>query len=1648
LAGTTFQEDVACYLSALILAECHAEPPTNLAQGTILSAIAAETAQPIDDLLVETSDGGLLYVQAKTALSLSEDSDSEFAKVIDQFVRQRLVGARPIGGQLRPFDVVRDRFVLAVGHAAPTTVTVSLSNVMMKCRPITDESRLSVLPDSLNAKEQNALSITRKFIQRSWNGIRGAPPTPRDELSVLHLMHVLRLDLSPDGSELMRAKDILRRDILRETERVGDAWNALISICREFGPKRTGGSLAFLSAELERRNIPIRSAPSFKADIETLRKYSADRLGFLCRLSFLELQQQRIKITREVAEPLGEFASTDHTVLIGEPGAGKSGVIHHLAEGLLEANADVVLLAADMVNASSPEALARDLGLSKSRNLVDVLQNWSGEGTGYLLVDALDAARSGISLHVLCEMLRDVRERAPRWHIVASIREYDLRTSPSVQEVFAGRPHARFNDPRFSAVRHIQINRLSSAELSQVADDHPSISSALAASPELEKLVRNPFNLSLLCKLLDSRISNAELNAVQTQVGLLDLYWKRRIETPQSTGRLLVLGAAVDQMVATRKLHVARQSLANSVSANVASLDALQSDGIFVELPARPGAEALIGFAHNILFDYAVCRLWLKGLSDDVVGKLSEEANHELLLVIRPSIAMSFEELWFDNVLRTDFWERAAAFEKAPCMRLIGRIIAAGVAAQQYRQVSDVQPLIDSLRGKDATASPLCRFLVQAAITQYDSGPTQCQLIGVGAFDWMALASQLAEHLDQVAWEVRSLLWPLRKEGSTPTAQQAQSANKAATALLRFGLSNRHYHNVVRTAIEVAAVTISSDPDSTVGALNEVLRDENLKVGAHEWLHPLSERLDLIAEARPDFALRIVDVVFRQSGDRNEAVPMGGRILGMTMNKHDLVTMARYDVQEAYPRIWERDPVTASRICLIVMHATIEEERRHLSKPEFVYQIPFRGAQATLKSDASHIWNAGEHDRHDDWYKILSAFREGLKALGKRQSADGLLGQVLDVLRDEADLAIIWSTVLAAGAEEPDTLGKAVSELLACCDVLRHVDARKAAGDLLQTGFKYFSTEERSAIEAAIIRIPEPRAEDLEQHRNFERNRILGCIPADLLQSPMLKEIRAQLDAAGGPPPNDPDFLIDGDWEEVDNEGMLQRQGIDPKKPANVLILELSKAVKSIAAPKTAEKLSAKSAAEHLPLLSDAEAALSAARQSDADTQLVERLQDELIDACERLSAADGLRPDMAIAVFIRDALRRGASADRPEYRPEDDEQWDKDSAGWGSPTPRIDAAIGLMRLAGNPEMIDEEILEDITLLSNDPVPAVRYQVLANCARLYHTVPGLMWLLIERTCAAEPRTGILTHFCANVVLRLPRRDYERLEPLVRKLYRRCRRNETLRSVRRYCADFYLRAALGQSERRAVLYLKAFADKPLAFSLEASTVVHHFRDLIRHSMADVAEENKRVRRWALAFLTRVVKSVLECTSQLRDKHGNISFDQWPVEDVEDLRQLHQLAHSVATEVYFGSGAYDEKRGSGPASEEASPPSHTEKLELLVEGNELFDALCNIEFVESVYDVLQTLEFLIEGDYARIIFLIARIVRGAERDGIQYESMAADLVVRIVERYLSEYGNLFRENSDARTALLDILDVFVGAGWPGATRLTYRLGEVFR
>jgi hypothetical protein len=154
----------------------------------------------------------------------------------------------------------------------------------------------------------------------------------------------------------------------------------------------------------------------------------------------------------------------------------------------------------------------------------------------------------------------------------------------------------------------------------------------------------------------------------------------------------------------------------------------------------------------------------------------------------------------------------------------------------------------------------------------------------------------------------------------------------------------------------------------------------------------------------------------------------------------------------------------------------------------------------------------------------------------------------------------------------------------------------------------------------------------------------------------------------------------------------------------------------------------------------------------------------------------------------------------------------------------------------------------------------------------------------------------------------------------------------------------------------------------------------------------------------------------------------------------------LIDRVGNEVYFASGAFDVKRqGKNKVS---NPDKGGKEERFYLESSSLLDELTNVGIARVAHHILETLEFFISIDPRGVFLRIGKVVKAAQQGGYQNESLAADLIVQLVERYLAEYQTLLREDSECRQTLVDILDVFVQAGWPSARRLTYRLEEIFR
>jgi hypothetical protein len=198
--------------------------------------------------------------------------------------------------------------------------------------------------------------------------------------------------------------------------------------------------------------------------------------------------------------------------------------------------------------------------------------------------------------------------------------------------------------------------------------------------------------------------------------------------------------------------------------------------------------------------------------------------------------------------------------------------------------------------------------------------------------------------------------------------------------------------------------------------------------------------------------------------------------------------------------------------------------------------------------------------------------------------------------------------------------------------------------------------------------------------------------------------------------------------------------------------------------------------------------------------------------------------------------------------------------------------------------------------------------------------------------------------------------------------------------------------------------------------------------------DDAENATRLR--TLGFYRDVLTAATLRLDDIFRANDINDFEQWARSDKDLVSNMYGLFDELSIRLFFASGG----RSSG------SEPTFAQ-IRLFEEAREFFETLTDC-FVPSVaHHLIETLEQYIDVAPGQVFALIARSVRASERGGYSMESMAATLIVRIVEQYLADHSEVF-ESADRRRDLMNCLDVFVRAGWPAAQALTFRIPEIWR
>ena len=700
---------------------------------------------PVDDVNAHTEDGGIVFVQAKRTVSLSTNRHSLFGSAIDQFVQQYKECAEKTGNRSwsRPLDELRDRLVLCTRSASSGNVTRTLSELLQRLRDRSDVRPLKAVATS--AHERAVAKTMHQCVRATWHRTFGRAATADELYRLLRLIWIQVLDLESGERDSKAVQTHFRTSILEAPNQATRAFSLLFQLCAQLRAQRSGTDRPALVRALTSQGIALTALPDYRADVRALTQWTANRVKRGDRFTQLLQSRPDLKIHRNLWSDFLSTATASSFVVIGRPGAGKSGLMYRLAETASLQNYGVVFLPVDLLNADTFSTLQNELGITHS--LPGVLANWPGSKPGIVIIDALDAARKLETQAVLREIVGEILALPnSRWTVVASVREYDIRQGTNWRSMFRGSPPIpAYASREFSAVRHVYVDALTDSEIKQIATPFGALHALFnGAPPKLRELLRNIFNLHLLAELLNDGTTSEALAGIRSQPELLDSYWQRRIvgNEGRRDHREMALETIVKKMTAAQSLQVPR-SIRNDVDPD-ALRDLEQNDVLRSDDSEASGGDVLL-FSHHVLFDYAAARLlFLRGRNADALVKLLKE-QQPLTIMLGPSLTLALIDVWNAGSPRTGFWKLGFALSAATDLPGVAQLAAPMVVAEVANDINDLEPLIAALDAEDSPKTPAARFLeklVGALFVRINGGMS---LVGPEAGPWLELASRLAD---------------------------------------------------------------------------------------------------------------------------------------------------------------------------------------------------------------------------------------------------------------------------------------------------------------------------------------------------------------------------------------------------------------------------------------------------------------------------------------------------------------------------------------------------------------------------------------------------------------------------------------------------------------------------------------------------------------------------------------------------------------------------------------------------------------------------------------------------------------------------------------------------------------------------------------
>ena len=480
-------------------------------------------------------------------------------------------------------------------------------------------------------------------------------------------------------------------------------------------------------------------------------------------------------------------------------------------------------------------------------------------------------------------------------------------------------PDAGSADPDLKRVRHLLVGDLTPDEAAELRTASPRMAALLdQAGSAPQVLLANPFNLDLAGQLLSE--DDTDFSRIHSRAELLNQFWRKRVgHGPAALDQTRTLRSILRRMLDTGRQSVNPADL--PAEATVDAYVALHHNGVLRETPAHAAsAQPPVGFAHPVLFDYAVAMLALGDL--DRPASLAETLDQypDLAMTVRPSLQYRLASAWNCDQDRHGFWHLALRLAAGSGGHPLAANEAARVAALQMDDFTDLRALVDAATGTatdparswGVTEGRYLAFLIAAAAGR---DPSARALACIDSLTCELARNALAD--DDINLAAVAAQLPMRA-ASQVEADYLWTA-EAAVACMTTALKDPDDQRRARLADlagRFLALAAPGNPEPLTPVISAAIAPAALRAWGMTVIRHLIRVLARIAEKNPDLAIEIAATPWEFEEDRRTPTPLiESAILGMSSNLQQDLEGERYAVGTVFGELMRADRWPAASSC-------------------------------------------------------------------------------------------------------------------------------------------------------------------------------------------------------------------------------------------------------------------------------------------------------------------------------------------------------------------------------------------------------------------------------------------------------------------------------------------------------------------------------------------------------------------------------------------------------------------------------------------------------------------------------------------------------------------------------------------------------------